>query len=76
MPNTDPSFANNLTGASLSRSFLRNESLTKTAFLDANEAVWENGIDTGRGRTVGDWNTLFRTALKLEIALFASAFQD
>ncbi|MCJ1450178.1 hypothetical protein MMC28_000507, partial [Mycoblastus sanguinarius] len=56
-PNTDPSYANNL-----------------TTFLDANDAVWENGIDTGGGGIVGEWNTLFRTALKLEIALFASAF--
>jgi hypothetical protein len=36
--------------------------------------VWKNGIDTGTGTMTGKWNTLFRTALKLEIALFASAF--
>ncbi|KAL8767336.1 MAG: hypothetical protein Q9194_006017 [Teloschistes cf. exilis] len=46
-----------------------------TAFLSANEAVWKNGIDTGTPGRMGQWSSLFRTALRLEIALFASAFE-
>lgn len=46
-----------------------------TAFLSANEAVWKDGIDTGTPDRSGEWRGLFRTALRLEVALFASAFE-
>jgi len=45
-----------------------------SAFLDANAMLWKDEIDTGNSTSVGQWNALFRTALKLETALFASAF--
>ncbi|KAL8635453.1 MAG: hypothetical protein Q9228_007054 [Teloschistes exilis] len=47
-----------------------------TAFLSANEAVWKDGIDTGTSGRMGEWTSLFRTALRLEIAMFASAFEE
>ncbi|KAL9086346.1 MAG: hypothetical protein Q9165_007132 [Trypethelium subeluteriae] len=45
-----------------------------SAFLDANKLLWENEVDTGTEGTMGKWNSLFRTALQLEVALFASPF--
>ena len=46
----------------------------KTAFLNANYAVWQDSIDVGAGNATGEWTTLLRTSLELEIALFWSAF--
>ncbi|KAF4627523.1 hypothetical protein G7Y89_g10631 [Cudoniella acicularis] len=46
----------------------------ETAFLDANVAEWQSEIDTING--TGKWNNLFRTALKVEIAMFDSAFDQ
>jgi hypothetical protein len=40
------------------------------AFLEANAGVWAAGIDEPSDSKLGKWNVLFRTALKLEIALF------
>ena len=37
-------------------------------FLDKNSGMWAAGIDLGK------WNSLFRTSLRLEVALFDSAF--
>ncbi|KAI4193457.1 MAG: hypothetical protein LQ350_008310, partial [Teloschistes chrysophthalmus] len=54
---------------------LMNNPSTRNAFLNANEAVWKNGIDTGTPGRVGEWTSLFRTAMRLEIALFVSAFE-
>ena len=57
--------------------FRDSKSLTeRPAFLNANYAVWQNDVDTGTGNVTDDWTTLLRTALKLEIALFASAFDE
>ncbi|KAL9597093.1 MAG: hypothetical protein Q9219_005376 [cf. Caloplaca sp. 3 TL-2023] len=60
-PNSDPSYSNNL---------------TDIVFLSANEAVWKDAIDTGTASRTSEWTNLFRTALRLEIALFASAFEN
>ncbi|CAF9933579.1 MAG: hypothetical protein HETSPECPRED_008700 [Heterodermia speciosa] len=45
-----------------------------TTFLDANQDLWQNKIDTGTG--IGSWTYLVRTTLRLETALFASVYES
>lgn len=44
-----------------------------SSFLDANSEMWAAGIDQGQAPKKGKWNQLFRTAMKLEVALFKSS---
>lgn len=48
---------------------------TGTGFLDANVAQWKSENDKDNGNRTGKWTSLFRTALKLEIAMFESALE-
>ncbi|MCJ1324779.1 hypothetical protein MMC10_001441 [Thelotrema lepadinum] len=46
-----------------------------SASLDANEVLWKDEINISTG-SMGKWNDMFRTALELEIVLFASVFDE